>query len=170
MVVNSDCRSALFSSAGWRMFFSQACSLADGSRCLGEVSAGVAVCVDPLDCSLMRSAPGGDWRKTYRNITKINAMRKQRKGQACRESRAEKRELQRTRAEKKPVRTKTPGPAGRATRRNYFWPALEKSFSVPTTWPCNVPGMSVSRSTSSPVLASAIVTRLTSRVRPTARS
>jgi len=43
--------------------------------------------------------------------------------------------------------------------RRYFWPASEpeKSLSTPTTWPCRVPGMSVSRSTS-PVVASAIVT------------
>jgi hypothetical protein len=58
---------------------------------------------------------------------------------------------------------------GKKNDRNYFWPALEKSFSVPTTWPCKVPGMSESRSTS-PDLASAMVTRLTSSVRPRARS
>src|SRR5229473_4444402 len=55
-------------------------------------------------------------------------------------------------------------------RRAYFWPLPSVNrFSLPTTLPCNVPGMNVSLSTS-PCLASAMVTRFTSRVRPTARS
>jgi hypothetical protein len=52
---------------------------------------------------------------------------------------------------------------------DYFWPASGKSLSVPTTWPCSVPGMRVSRWIS-PEMASAMVTRLASRVRPRARS
>src|SRR5229473_5025146 len=60
IVVNSDCLSGLFSSAGWSVFFSQACSLAEGVRPFDDVSNGGAACVLPLDCSLMRSAPGRD--------------------------------------------------------------------------------------------------------------
>ena len=54
---------------------------------------------------------------------------------------------------------------------NYFWPApeSEKILSTPTTWPWSVPGINVSRSIS-PDLASAMLTWLTSSVRPTARS
>src|SRR5260370_38587373 len=103
-------------------------------------------------------------------MTNFNAMREDRKGQECRGCSAEKRELDETKGGTKN------GPdesirAGRKNyvRENYFWPALNESFSVPTTGPCRVPGMRVSRS-ASPVLASAMVTRLTSRVRPTARS
>src|SRR5216684_3063648 len=55
----------------------------------------------------------------------------------------------------------------------YFWPSPSGNrfnrSSVPTTLPCSVPGISVSFSTS-PCLASAMVTRFTSSVRATARS
>src|ERR1700682_3231778 len=57
MVVNSRCLSGLFSSAGWRVFFSQACSFADGARSTGEVAAGGGACVVPFDVSLMLIAP-----------------------------------------------------------------------------------------------------------------
>src|SRR5260370_4558876 len=59
MVVNSDCLSEPFSSAGWRVFFSQACSLGEGLRSADGVSSGGAACVVPLDFSLMLIAPGG---------------------------------------------------------------------------------------------------------------
>src|SRR4030081_2936428 len=66
--------------------------------------------------------------------------------------------------------------AALATQLNYFSPGAAgfvKILSVPTTWPWRVPGISVSGSSSVrpdlvPVLA--MVTRFTSRVRPTARS
>src|SRR5258708_31754989 len=57
MVVNSRCLSGLFSSAGWRVFFSQACSLAEGARSTEDVSAGGGACVVPLDRSLILIAP-----------------------------------------------------------------------------------------------------------------
>src|SRR6266851_4755935 len=63
MVVNSDCLSGLFSSAGWRVFFSQACSLVEGVRSFEDASNGGAAWVVPLDGSLMCSAPGGDSKK-----------------------------------------------------------------------------------------------------------
>src|SRR6266851_3196455 len=63
MVVNSDCLSGLFSSTGWRVFFSQACSLGEGFRSVDEVSIGRAACVVPLDCSLIFIAPGWDSKK-----------------------------------------------------------------------------------------------------------
>src|SRR6266853_1380698 len=50
-LLTSHWRSGLFSRVGWRVFFSQACSLTEGSRWAEEVSAGGMVCVDPLDCS-----------------------------------------------------------------------------------------------------------------------
>ncbi len=59
MVVNSGCLSEPFSSAGWRVFFSQACSLWEGLRSADGVSSGGAACVVPLDFSLMLIAPGG---------------------------------------------------------------------------------------------------------------
>jgi len=40
-----------------RVFFSHACSLAEGSRCAEVASDGGTVCVDPLCCSRMRVAP-----------------------------------------------------------------------------------------------------------------
>jgi len=49
MVVNSARRSGLFFSAGWSVFFSQACSLAEGARSTEDVSAGGAASVVPLD-------------------------------------------------------------------------------------------------------------------------
>src|ERR1700730_499913 len=66
--------------------------------------------------------------------------------------------------------------AALATQLNYSSPGeagFVKILSVPTTWPWRVPGISVSGSSSVrpdlvPVLA--MVTRFTSRVRPTARS
>src|SRR6267378_5692476 len=57
MVVNSACLSGLFSSTGWRVFFSQACSFSEGFRSVDELSKGGAACVVPLDCSLMLMAP-----------------------------------------------------------------------------------------------------------------
>src|SRR5712692_7048950 len=63
MVVNSGCLSGLFSSAGWRVFCSQAVSLADGSRCPEEVSDGGAACVVPLDGSLKRIAIRDTFRR-----------------------------------------------------------------------------------------------------------
>src|SRR6266852_8121074 len=63
IVVNSDCLSGLFSSAGWSVFFSQACSLAEGFRSVDEVSSGGAACVVPLDFSFMVIAPGKDSKK-----------------------------------------------------------------------------------------------------------
>src|SRR2546425_7579532 len=57
MLVNSVCLSGLFSSVGWSVFFSHACSLAEGSRCEEEASDGGTVCVDPLRSSLIRVAP-----------------------------------------------------------------------------------------------------------------
>src|SRR5260370_41030924 len=60
MVVNSACRSGFFSSAGRRVFSSQATSLGEGSRCGAEVSNGSTVPVDALDFSLMmRLSPLG---------------------------------------------------------------------------------------------------------------
>src|ERR1700682_1302560 len=59
MVVNSRCLSGLFSSAGWRVFFSQACFLAGGARSTEDVSAGGGACVVPFDVSLMLIAPRG---------------------------------------------------------------------------------------------------------------
>src|SRR5260370_6803482 len=63
IVVNSDCRSGLFSRAGWRVFFSQAFSLGESFRSVDEVSRGGAACVAPLDSSLMLIAPERDSRK-----------------------------------------------------------------------------------------------------------
>src|SRR6266478_4664990 len=63
MVVNSDCRSGLFSRAGWRVFFSQAFSFAEGVRLTDDVSTGGAACVVPLDSSLMLIAPDRDSEK-----------------------------------------------------------------------------------------------------------
>src|ERR1700737_1346577 len=63
MVVNSARLSGLFSSAGWSVFLSQACSLAEGFRSVDEVSNGGAACVVPLDFSLMLIAPGRDSKK-----------------------------------------------------------------------------------------------------------
>src|SRR6266404_64141 len=57
MVVNSDCISGLFFSTGWSVFFSQACSLAEGARSTEDVSAGGAACVVPLDRSLITHCP-----------------------------------------------------------------------------------------------------------------
>src|SRR6266481_483229 len=57
MVVNSRCLSGLFSSAGWRVFFSQACCLEEGARSTADVSGGGAACVVPLDRSLILIAP-----------------------------------------------------------------------------------------------------------------
>src|SRR5712692_3623162 len=67
MVVNSGCLSGPFSSAGWRVFFSQACSLTEGSRYVEEVSAGGTICVDPLGCSLMRIAPEDGIKQRYKS-------------------------------------------------------------------------------------------------------
>src|SRR5438093_5343080 len=92
MVVNSDCLSGFFSSAGWRVFFCQACSFGEGIRSADEVSSGGAACVAPLDFSLMLIAPARK-PKMNRNFTKINAMRKARKGQAWRGSGGGKKEL-----------------------------------------------------------------------------
>src|ERR1700674_1632640 len=61
MVVNSAWRSGLFSSAGWSVFFSQACSLAEGARSSEDVSAGGAACVVPLARSLILIAPGEEF-------------------------------------------------------------------------------------------------------------
>src|SRR5260370_15043969 len=63
IVVNSDCRSGLFSRAGWRVFFSQAFSLGESFRSVDEVSMGGAACVAPLDSSLMLIAPYRDSKK-----------------------------------------------------------------------------------------------------------
>src|SRR6266478_9248736 len=57
IVVNSEWRSGLLSRVSLRVFFSHACSLAEGSRCAEVASDGGTVCVDPLCCSLMRVAP-----------------------------------------------------------------------------------------------------------------
>src|SRR5260370_41453268 len=81
MVVNSACLSWLFSSAGWSVSFSQACSLAEGFRSVDDGSKGGAACLVPLDFSLMLIAPRQGFEKTNPPITKINAMRKARKGQ-----------------------------------------------------------------------------------------
>src|SRR6267143_6692941 len=89
MVVNSACRSGFFSSAGWRVFFSQACSLAEGLRWAGEVSAGGAVCVVPLDSSLMRLAPGGRNHTAEQIGTEFNAIRKVVQGQERRDGRGQ---------------------------------------------------------------------------------
>src|SRR5216684_271512 len=67
IVVNSDWRSGLFSRVGWRVFFSHACSLAEGSRCAEEVYAGGTVCVDPLECSLMRLSPEDGIKQRYKS-------------------------------------------------------------------------------------------------------
>src|SRR6202035_149705 len=78
--------------------------------------------------------------------------------------------------DEKPHPCKNRGPLERGFGLNYFSVGLvvsEKSFSVPTTWPWRVPGIRDSGSSSaSPDLVPmvAMVTRLTSRVRPTARS
>src|SRR6266851_3871077 len=76
IVVNSDWRSGFFSSACWRAFFSHACSLAEGSRCAEEVSAGGTVCVDPLECSLMRIAPRGRNKTNDTNRPRIQCYSK----------------------------------------------------------------------------------------------
>src|SRR3989449_7824949 len=65
MVVNSARRSGLFSSAGWSVFFSQACSLAEGARSTEDVSAGDAACVVPLDRSLILVAPRGEFNYLF---------------------------------------------------------------------------------------------------------
>src|SRR6266576_5388523 len=65
MVVNSARRSGLFSSAGWSVFFSQACSLAEGARSTEDVSAGDAACVVPLDRSLILIAPRGEFNYRF---------------------------------------------------------------------------------------------------------
>src|SRR5258708_36975950 len=57
MVVNSRCLSGLFSSAGLRVFFSQACSLAEGARSTEDVSAGGGACVVPFNVSLRLIVP-----------------------------------------------------------------------------------------------------------------
>src|SRR5260370_505783 len=72
----------LFSSAGWSVSFSEACSLAEGFRSVDDGSKGGAACVVHLDFSIMLIAPRQGFEKTNRAITKINAMRKARKGQA----------------------------------------------------------------------------------------
>ncbi len=63
MVVNSDCLSGPFSSAGWRVFFSQVCSFGEGLRSADGVSSGGAACVVPLGFSLMLIAPGEKLKK-----------------------------------------------------------------------------------------------------------
>src|SRR5258708_35679158 len=88
MVVNSACLSWLFSSAGWSVSFSQACSLAEGFRSVDDGSKGGAACVVPLDFSLMLIAPRQGFKKTNRAITKIHAMRNYRQGQESRGFRA----------------------------------------------------------------------------------
>src|SRR5882724_1244399 len=69
------------------MFFSQASSLAEGLRWAVEVSAGGAVCVVPLDSSLMRLAPGGRNQTAKQIGTEFNAIRKVVQGQERRDSR-----------------------------------------------------------------------------------
>src|SRR5258708_37166220 len=59
MVVNSDCLSGPFSSDGWRVFFSQACSVGGGLRSADGGSSGGGACVVPLDFSLLLIAPVG---------------------------------------------------------------------------------------------------------------
>src|SRR6266550_449000 len=65
MVVNSDSLSGLFFSAGWSVFFSQACSLAEGARFTEDVSAGDAASVVPLVRSLMLIAPRGEFNYLF---------------------------------------------------------------------------------------------------------
>src|SRR5438445_7577602 len=67
IVVNSDWRSGVFSSVGWRVLFSQASSLADGLRCAEEASDGGTVCVDVLRSSLMPVAPKELIRPRYKS-------------------------------------------------------------------------------------------------------
>src|SRR2546427_9298697 len=75
MVVNSDCLSGFFSSAGWRVFFCQACSFGEGIRSADEVSSGGAACVAPFGFFLMLIAPRRKpEKKPY--ITQNNSMRK----------------------------------------------------------------------------------------------
>src|SRR2546428_13980867 len=57
MVVNSDCLSGFFSSAGWRVFFCQACSFGEGIRSADEVSSGGGGCGVPFGFFLMVLRP-----------------------------------------------------------------------------------------------------------------
>src|SRR6266436_9499257 len=113
MVVNSSWRSGFFSRVGWRVFFSQAFSLAEGLRRTEEVSAGGAVCVMPLDSSLMRVAPGGRNQTAKEIGTEFNAIRKVVQGQERRDGAAGKRPAagRQSRQEKKPARESSPEPA-----------------------------------------------------------
>ncbi len=63
----------------------------------------------PLDSSLMLIGPRQRSKKTNHHITKINAMRKARKGQAWREFGGRKRELAEARREKKRPGPRCPG-------------------------------------------------------------
>src|SRR5216683_5496938 len=113
IVVNSDWRSGLFSRVGWRVFFSQACSLAEGLRCAEEVSAGGAVCVVPLDSSLMGLAPGGRNQTAKQIGTEFNAIRKVEQGQERRDGRGREEASSGTqsRQKKKPARESLSEPA-----------------------------------------------------------
>src|SRR5216683_1374841 len=63
IVVNSGCLSALFSSAGWRVFFCQACSFGEGFRSGDDISDRGAACAVLLDSSLMLVALVRDSKK-----------------------------------------------------------------------------------------------------------
>src|SRR5229473_4251014 len=161
MVVNSACRSGLFSSVGRRVFSSQATSLEDGSRCGAEVSNGNTVPVDALDFSLMmRLSPVGGGQTIVRKHRQLPCYAKAKVGARGWADHA---------GEDKTTRDRTRWRPHEPCRLIQRCPWVVNRFSVPTTLPLIVTGIRVSRSTL-PVLASATVTRLTSRVRPTARS
>src|SRR3989442_852452 len=66
-VVNSGSRSGLFSSVGWRVFFSHSRSFAEGLRVADVESAGLTVCVTPFSCSGMsRGIPAPAVRSSAR--------------------------------------------------------------------------------------------------------
>src|SRR5579883_1751014 len=56
-VVNSRCRSGLFSSAGTRVFFSQASSLSEVTRWDGESARGISISVLPFRESFICGVP-----------------------------------------------------------------------------------------------------------------
>jgi len=117
-----QCRGGCFS-PGW--------SLDDGLAMHGE-SLGELRFVWILGLFAMRSAPVEIGEKVC-NITKINAMRKQRKGKACREPTQKRGNYSGTRAEKKtPVGTKNAGPAEERLQGTIFDPRWRRSFSAPT--------------------------------------
>src|SRR5713226_9736559 len=127
MVVNSPRRSRFFSIVGRRVFFSQACSLAEGLRRAEEVSAGDAVCVVPFDSSLMGLAPGGRNQTTVENATEIQCYSKGTEGAraACGQGPGRGRQRADNRGKSRPG-NRYPSRPEKVPGASHFWPDMKE--------------------------------------------